>query len=161
MKCPFCNYEDTKVIDSRAVEENNSIRRRRVCEKCGKRFNTYETIEYIPIIVVKRDGTRENYDRNKLYTGIVKSCNKRPISIHTIDNIVNKVEDQILNSLYKEVASIHIGELVMNELKEIDEVSYVRFASVYKHFKDIDTFIDELSKLLQEKRGGNIDGSKH
>lgn len=161
MKCPFCNCEDTKVIDSRAVDENNSIRRRRQCENCNKRFNTYETIESVPIAVVKRDGTREAFDRNKLYNGIVKSCNKRPVSMQAIDNIVAEIEDKILNSLYKEVESTYIGEMVMDRLKEIDEISYVRFASVYKQFKDIDTFIDELSKLLQQRKGEDFNGSQH
>lgn len=161
MKCPFCNYTDTKVIDSRAVEENNSIRRRRQCEKCEKRFTTYEKIDVIPIAVIKKDGTREIFDRNKLYNGIVKSCNKRPISMQTIDNLIDEIENKMLNSMDKEIESTDIGEIVMDKLKEIDEVAYVRFASVYKHFKDIDTFIDELSKLLQEKKGDTSDGCKH
>lgn len=155
MKCPFCNYEETKVIDSRAVEENNSIRRRRQCEQCEKRFTTYEKVDIIPVAVIKKDGTRESFDRDKLYDGISRSCNKRPISIKTIDRLVDDIENKILNSMEKEVPSAKIGEIVMEKLKEIDEVAYVRFASVYKHFKDIDTFIDELGKLLQEKKGGN------
>jgi transcriptional repressor NrdR len=155
MKCPFCNYEETKVIDSRAVEENNSIRRRRQCEKCEKRFTTYEKVDIIPLAIIKRDGTRETFDRDKLYNGILRSCNKRPISIKTIDKLVDDIENKILNSMEKEIASAKIGEMVMEKLKEVDEVAYVRFASVYKHFKDIDTFIDELGKLLQEKKGGN------
>lgn len=157
MKCPFCGCEETKVIDSRAVDENNSIRRRRQCEKCENRFTTYERLEVITIAVIKKDGTRETFDRNKLYDGIAKSCNKRPISMKTIDTIVDEIESKILNSLDREVESSFIGEMVMEKLKEIDEVAYVRFASVYKHFKDIDTFIDELSKLLKEKKEAGIE----
>lgn len=157
MKCPFCGCEETKVIDSRAVDENNSIRRRRQCEKCENRFTTYERLEVITIAVIKKDGTRETFDRNKLYDGIAKSCNKRPISMKTIDTIVDEIESKILNSLDREVESSFIGEMVMERLKEIDEVAYVRFASVYKHFKDIDTFIDELSKLLKEKKEAGIE----
>lgn len=157
MKCPFCGCEETKVIDSRAVDENNSIRRRRQCEKCENRFTTYERLEVITIAVIKKDGTRETFDRNKLYDGIAKSCNKRPISMKTIDTIVDEIESKILNSLDREVESSFIGEMVMEKLKEIDEVAYVRFASVYKHFKDIDTFIDELSKLLKEKKEASIE----
>ncbi|NLM12591.1 MAG: transcriptional repressor NrdR [Epulopiscium sp.] len=152
MRCPFCNCEDTKVIDSRPSEENNSIRRRRQCENCEKRFTTYEKIETIPIMVIKRDGTRELFDRNKILNGIVKSCNKRSIPLHQMESIVDDIENIILNTLQKEVNSTQIGELVMNKLKEIDEVAYVRFASVYRQFKDINTFMDELTKLLQEKR---------
>lgn len=161
MKCPFCGCEETKVIDSRAVDENNSIRRRRQCEKCENRFTTYERLEVITIAVIKKDGTRETFDRNKLYDGIAKSCNKRPISMKTIDSIVDEIESKILNSLDREVESSFIGEMVMEKLKEIDEVAYVRFASVYKHFKDIDTFIDELSKLLKEKKEAGIDDKKY
>lgn len=157
MKCPFCGCEEIKVIDSRAVDENNSIRRRRQCEKCENRFTTYERLEVITIAVIKKDGTRETFDRNKLYDGIAKSCNKRPISMKTIDTIVDEIESKILNSLDREVESSFIGEMVMEKLKEIDEVAYVRFASVYKHFKDIDTFIDELSKLLKEKKEAGIE----
>lgn len=161
MRCPFCNSEDTKVVDSRAVEENNSIRRRRQCERCEKRFNTYERVEIIPIAVIKKDKTREIFDRDKLYNGIVKSCNKRPVSMQSIDNLVDEIEIKILNSLDKEIESTYIGEMVMDKLREIDEVAYVRFASVYKHFKDIDTFMCELGKLLQEKNGGGLDGSEY
>lgn len=152
MRCPFCNGEDTKVIDSRPAEENNSIRRRRLCEQCGKRFTTYEKIETIPIIVIKRDGTRELFDRNKILDGVVKSCNKRTIPIQKMESIVDDIENMILNTLQKEVDSTRIGELVMEKLKDIDEVAYVRFASVYRQFKDINTFMDELTKLLQAKQ---------
>lgn len=158
MRCPFCNNEDTKVIDSRLVEENNSIRRRRQCEKCEKRFTTYEKIEILPgVVVIKKDRTRETFDRNKLLDGIIKSCNKRPISMNDIEKIVDDIENKILNSMVKEVESSVIGEMVMEKLKEIDEVAYVRFASVYKHFKDIDTYYEEISKIWKEKKGGVLD----
>lgn len=161
MKCPFCGCEETKVIDSRAVDENNSIRRRRQCEKCENRFTTYERLEIITIAVIKKDGTRETFDRNKVYDGIAKSCNKRAISMQTIDNIVDEIENKLLNSLEKEVESSLIGEMVMEKLKEIDEVAYVRFASVYKHFKDADTFMEELKKLVKEKREANINDKEY
>ncbi len=158
MRCPFCNNEDTKVIDSRLVEENNSVRRRRLCEKCEKRFTTYEKIEILPgVVVIKKDRTRETFDRNKLLDGIIKSCNKRPISMNDIEKIVDDIENKILNSMVKEVESSVIGEMVMEKLKEIDEVAYVRFASVYKHFKDIDTYYEEISKIWKEKKGGVFD----
>ncbi|NLK96941.1 transcriptional regulator NrdR [Defluviitalea saccharophila] len=152
MRCPFCNCEDTKVIDSRPSEENNSIRRRRQCENCEKRFTTYEKVETIPVMVIKRDGTREVFDRNKILNGIVKSCNKRAIPLQQMESIVDDIENMLLNTLQKEVNSTQIGELVMKKLKEIDEVAYVRFASVYRQFKDINTFMEELTKLLQEKK---------
>lgn len=152
MRCPFCNGDNTRVIDSRPSEENNSIRRRRQCEQCERRFTTYEKVETIPIMVIKRDGTRELFDRNKILNGIVKSCNKRNISIKQMESIVDDVENTILNTLQKEIKSTQIGELVMEKLKEIDEVAYVRFASVYRQFKDINTFMDELKKLLSENK---------
>lgn len=161
MKCPFCGCEETKVIDSRAVDENNSIRRRRQCEKCENRFTTYERLEVVTIAVIKKDGTRETFDRNKVYDGIAKSCNKRAISLETIDNIVDEIENKLLNSLEKEVKSSLIGEMVMEKLKQIDEVAYVRFASVYKHFEDIDTFDEEIKKLLQDKREATINDKKY
>jgi len=161
MKCPFCSNEETKVIDSRLVEENNSIRRRRQCEKCAKRFTTYEKIEILPIAVIKKDGTREIFDRNKVLDGIIKSCNKRPISMNDIEKIVDEIENNILSLMQKEIESSKIGEMVMSKLKEIDEVAYVRFASVYKHFKDIDTYYEELSKLLKEKKGGDFSGGNY
>ena len=151
LKCPFCNHSDTKVIDSRSQEDNSSIRRRRLCENCGKRFTTYERIDTIPITVVKRDGTREIFDKQKLLGGIMKSCNKRPVTMEQMEGIVDEVETVIMNSMEKEVSSNQIGNLVMDKLKNIDEVAYVRFASVYRQFKDINTFMEELKKILSEK----------
>ncbi|NLK21406.1 MAG: transcriptional repressor NrdR [Epulopiscium sp.] len=152
MRCPFCNSEYIKVIDSRPSEENNCIRRRRQCEKCEKRFTTYEKIETIPIMVIKKGGIRELFDRNKILNGIVKSCNKRNISVQQMEEIVDDIENTILNTLNKEISSAQIGELVMEKLKVIDEVAYVRFASVYRQFKDINTFMDELTRLLDAKQ---------
>lgn len=151
MKCPFCGFEESKVIDSRPTDEGERIRRRRECVKCGKRFTTYEVIETVPIIVVKKDKSRESFDRTKLFNGILRACEKRPVSIETIDNMVDSIEAALQNSLDREVTSVHIGEMVMDKLKEIDEVAYVRFASVYRQFRDINTFMDELAKLLSEK----------
>jgi len=148
MKCPYCSYEEQKVIDSRPVEETNSIRRRRECLQCQKRFTTYERIENVPIMVIKKDKTREEFDREKLLNGLLRACQKRPVSVQQLENIVNEIEAQISNSLDREVTSQYIGELVMARLKDIDEVSYVRFASVYRQFKDINTFMEELKKLL-------------
>lgn len=148
MKCPFCSYEEQKVIDSRPVEESNSIRRRRECLKCQKRFTTYEKVENVNIIVIKKDKTREDFDREKLLGGLLRACQKRPVSLKQLETIVNDIEAQISNSLDREVTSQYIGELVMAKLKDIDEVSYVRFASVYRQFKDINTFMEELKKLL-------------
>ncbi len=148
MKCPFCSYEEQKVIDSRPVEENNSIRRRRECLKCLKRFTTYEKVENVNIIVIKKDKTREDFDREKLLNGLIRACQKRPVSLPQLENLVNDIEAKICNSLEREVTSQYIGELVMEKLKDIDEVSYVRFASVYRQFKDINTFMEELKKLL-------------
>lgn len=151
MKCPFCGFEESKVIDSRPTDEGERIRRRRECTQCGKRFTTYEIIENVPIIVVKKDKSREEFDRDKLVRGILRSCEKRPVSIDTIDNLVDEIESSLQNSLDREVTSVHIGEMVMDKLKGIDEVAYVRFASVYRQFKDINTFMDELAKLLRDK----------
>ncbi len=151
MKCPFCGFEESKVIDSRPTDEGERIRRRRECVKCGKRFTTYEVIETVPVIVVKKDKSRESFDRTKLFNGILRACEKRPVSIETIDNMVDSIEAALQNSLDREVTSVHIGEMVMDKLKEIDEVAYVRFASVYRQFRDINTFMDELAKLLSEK----------
>lgn len=150
MKCPFCDFYETKVIDSRPTDEGQAIRRRRECMKCRKRFTTYEKIEEIPLIVVKKDGNRQPYNRNKLLNGIIKACEKRPVPMNTIEQIVDDIEKTLYNSMEKEVTSNHIGEMVMNKLKDIDEVSYVRYASVYRQFKDISTFMDELKKLLDE-----------
>lgn len=151
MKCPFCGFEESKVIDSRPTDEGERIRRRRECTQCSKRFTTYEIIENVPIIVVKKDKSREEFDRDKLFRGILRSCEKRPVSIDTIDSLVDSIEASLQNSLDREVTSVHIGEMVMDKLKAIDEVAYVRFASVYRQFKDINTFMDELAKLLSEK----------
>lgn len=148
MKCPFCGYEESKVIDSRPTDEGERIRRRRECLECGKRFTTYEMIESLPIIVIKKDGSRETFDRQKLLTGMLRACEKRPVSIETLDRAISDIETVIQNSLDREVSSDKIGELVMEKLKGIDEVAYVRFASVYRQFKDINTFMAELNKLL-------------
>ena len=150
MKCPFCLYYESKVVDSRPTEEGQAIRRRRECIKCSKRFTTYEKIEEIPLIVVKKDGNRQAYDRNKLLNGIIKSCEKRPVSINTIEKMVDEIEKTLSNSLEREVTSVELGEMIMNKLKDIDEVSYVRFASVYRQFKDLNSFMDELKKILDE-----------
>ncbi len=149
MKCPFCNADDTKVIDSRAAE-NNAIKRRRQCEKCGKRFTTYEKIEMLPLIVIKKDQNREPYDRTKIEAGVIRSCHKRPVSMKQITTLVDDVENTIFNLGEKEVSSKFIGELLMNKLKDFDDVAYVRFASVYREFKDVNTFMDELKKLLDQ-----------
>ncbi|MBQ7549682.1 MAG: transcriptional regulator NrdR [Clostridia bacterium] len=152
MKCPFCGYSESKVIDSRPTDEGERIRRRRECMSCGKRFTTYEVIESVPIIVVKKDKSREPFDREKLFNGLLRACEKRPVSVETVEKIVDDIEATIQNSLDREVTSIRIGELAMDKLKETDEVAYVRFASVYRQFKDINTFMDELAKLLGEKK---------
>ena len=148
MKCPFCNHENTRVIDSRPADENNSIRRRRVCDECGKRFTTYEKVETIPLIVIKKDNNRETYDRSKIEAGVLRACHKRPISAAQINQLIDSVETAVFNSEEKEIASGIIGELVMNKLKDLDTVAYVRFASVYREFKDINTFMDELKKVM-------------
>ena len=151
MKCPYCSCEDSKVIDSRPTDEGERIRRRRECTKCGKRFTTYEIIETVPLIVVKKDGTRESFDRVKLFNGLLRACEKRPVPVETIEGAVTDIEAQLQNSLEKEVTSRRIGELAMEKLRDIDEVAYVRFASVYRQFKDVSTFVDEVTKLLNEK----------
>lgn len=155
MKCPFCNFADTKVIDSRAQDDNSVIRRRRVCEKCGKRFTTYERVDMIPITVIKRDGTREIFDKAKLQNGIMKSCNKRPVTAQQIQKLVDDIENTLAGSGEREVESKHLGNMVIERLKDLDEVAYVRFASVYRQFKDINSFIDELEKMLHEKNGNS------
>ena len=149
MKCPFCSHENTRVIDSRPAEENNSIRRWWVCDICGKRFTTYEKIETIPLIIIKKDDNRETYERSKIEGGVLRACHKRPVSAQEITNLVDEVENEIFNMEEKEISSQMIGELVMNKLKALDAVAYVRFASVYREFKDINTFMDELKKVLQ------------
>ena len=151
MKCPYCGFEESKVIDSRPTDEGERIRRRRECLNCQKRFTTYEIIESLPIIVIKKDKTREQFSREKLLNGLVRACEKRPVSLDTMENIVDEIEASISNSLDREVSTKRIGELVMDKLKAVDEVAYVRFASVYRQFKDINTFMEELNNLLTEK----------
>ena len=148
MKCPFCNHENTRVIDSRPAEDNNSIRRRRVCDECGKRFTTYEKVETIPLIIIKKDNNREAYDRSKIESGILRACHKRPVSAEQITRLIDEVETEIFNMEEKEISAEVIGELIMNKLKDLDPVAYVRFASVYREFKDVNTFMDELKKVL-------------
>ena len=150
MKCPYCGFEESKVIDSRPTDEGERIRRRRECLKCAKRFTTYELIESLPIIVIKKDRSRETFDRQKLMTGLLRACEKRPVSIETLDRIIDEIETIIQNTLDREVSSEKIGELVMEKLKATAEVAYVRFASVYRQFKDISTFMEELNKLLEK-----------
>lgn len=151
MKCPFCNVDNTRVIDSRPAEDNCAIRRRRQCDECGKRFTTYEKVETIPLIVIKKDKNREPYDRSKIEAGIIRSCHKRPVSVEQIEQCVNEIETEIFNLELKEVESTTIGEIVMDRLKDLEEVAYVRFASVYREFKDVNTFMNELKKLLDNK----------
>lgn len=151
MKCPFCSHENTRVIDSRPAEDNNSIRRRRVCDECGKRFTTYEKIETIPLIIIKKDNNREAYDRAKIEAGVLRACHKRPVSAQQITTLVDEVENEIFNREEREIPSGTIGELVMNKLKDLDAVAYVRFASVYRKFKDVNTFMDELKSVLNDK----------
>ena len=149
MKCPFCGHENTRVIDSRPADDNNSIRRRRVCDECDKRFTTYEKVETIPIIIIKKDNNRETYDRAKIEAGILRACHKRPVSASRISQIVDEVETAIFSYEEKEIPSSIIGELIMGKLKDLDAVAYVRFASVYREFKDVNTFMDELKKVLK------------
>lgn len=150
MKCLYCGCIESKVIDSRSTDENTMIRRRRECIKCGRRFTTYETIETTPVLVVKSSGNRESFDANKIKSGIIKACEKRPVPMYKIDMLVQDVQKQVYNTLDQEVTSKEIGEMVMNGLKEIDEVAYVRFASVYRSFKDVSTFMRELEKLVNK-----------
>ncbi|ABY94481.1 MULTISPECIES: transcriptional regulator NrdR [Thermoanaerobacter] len=150
MKCPYCGYPDSKVIDSRPTDDNTSIRRRRECLKCGKRFTTYEKVEQLPILVIKKDNRREVYDRDKILKGMIKACEKRPVPIKVLEEITDEIDKRIINSMEREITSTEIGEMVMEKLKNVDEVAYVRFASVYRQFKDINTFMDELKKLLKE-----------
>ena len=151
MKCPFCGFVDSKVIDSRPAEEGATIRRRRECLACQKRFTTYEVIERLPLVVVKRDGSRQSFDKMKLINGMVRACEKRPVSLQTLEGIADEIEQELQSNLEREISTVEIGEMVMSRLKDIDEVAYVRFASVYRSFKDINTFMEELSKLLTEK----------
>ena len=151
MKCPFCGCVESRVIDSRPTDEGERIRRRRECLECGKRFTTYEVIETVPIVVIKKDKSRETFDRSKLLNGLLRACEKRPVSMDTLERIVDEIENLLQNSLDREITSQQIGELAMEKLKGIDEVAYVRFASVYRQFRDINTFMEELKKLLKEK----------
>ncbi len=151
MKCPFCSFSESKVIDSRPTDEGGSIRRRRECLHCSKRFTTYETIESLPLIVIKKDGSRQSYDRNKLLGGVLRACEKRPVSLQQMEALVTDVEQVLQNKLEREVTTNQIGELLMERLKRLDEVAYVRFASVYRQFADIKTFLTEVNKLLTER----------
>lgn len=151
MKCPFCGYLDSKVVDSRPTEDGSSIRRRRECLECHKRFTTFEVMESLPVVVIKKDGSRQSFDRNKLLNGMIRACEKRPVSLEAMEKMVDEIEQILQNELNREVPSAQIGEMVMDRLKDVDEVAYVRFASVYRQFKDISTFMSELNKLLQEK----------
>ena len=150
MKCPYCNRENTRVIDSRPADDNSSIRRRRLCDACKKRFTTYEKVETIPLIVIKKDDTRQQYERSKIEAGVVRACYKRPVSAEQMTKLVDEVETEIFNREDKEIKSSEIGELVMSKLKELEAVAYVRFASVYREFKDVNTFMEELGKLLKK-----------
>lgn len=151
MKCPYCGFEESKVIDSRSADDGERIRRRRECLRCAKRFTTHEVIETVPIMVIKRDKSREQFDRAKLMRGLLKSCEKRPVSLSQIETMADNIETKLQSSLDREITSNAIGELAMEQLKSVDEVAYVRFASVYRQFKDINTFMEELNKLLSEK----------
>ena len=151
MKCPYCGYNESKVIDSRPAEENNSIRRRRECLSCARRFTTYETVESLPVMVIKKDGSRQSFDRGKVLGGMIRACEKRPAPLASLEKIAAEIERDLQSSIEREVSTQSIGERVMERLRSIDQVAYVRFASVYREFKDIDTFMEELSKLLAEK----------
>ncbi len=151
MKCPFCGNDEDKVIDSRPAEEGSAIRRRRECISCGSRFTTYEKIENLPLVVIKKDGTRQPFDGSKVISGLLKACEKRPVSIEQIEEIVHSIEEQIQSSLKREISSREIGEMVMERLKKLDEVAYVRFASVYRQFKDVNSFFHELSDMLEKR----------
>jgi transcriptional repressor NrdR len=150
MRCPYCSYSESKVIDSRPAEEGTTIRRRRECLSCGKRFTTYEIMERLPLLVIKRDGSRQSFDRMKVIGGMVKACEKRPVRVDEIERIADEIEQELQSSLEREVSSVQIGEMIMERLKDLDQVAYVRFASVYRQFKDINTFLEELNKLLKE-----------
>lgn len=148
MRCPYCNSDDTRVVDSRPVEDTNSIRRRRLCDECGKRFTTYEKVETIPLTVIKKDQNRERYDRSKIQDGVLRACYKRPISIEKIEEMIDSIEADVFGAEDREIASTRIGEIVMEHLRKLDAVAYVRFASVYREFKDVSTFMDELKKFM-------------
>ncbi len=154
MRCPFCSYEESKVIDSRPTDEGERIRRRRECLKCGKRFTTYEVIETVPVVVIKKDKSRETFDRNKLLNGLLRACEKRPVSLDTLEGIVDDIETKLQNSLDREVPSSQIGIYAMDRLKDVDEVAYIRFASVYRQFKDIGSFLEELDNLIKNRQDG-------
>jgi transcriptional repressor NrdR len=151
MKCPYCGFIEDRVIDSRPTDEGSAIRRRRECSSCVKRFTTYEKVESLPLMVIKKDKTRQTFDREKLLNGLLRACEKRPASINDLEKLVEEIESQIYNSLQREITTQDIGEMVMSRLKNMDEVAYVRFASVYRQFRDINTFMDELAKLLRDK----------
>ena len=151
MKCPFCGYLESRVVDSRPADEGASIRRRRECLSCLKRFTTYEIVETLPIIVVKKDKSREPFERNKLFNGLLRACEKRPVSLEALEKIVDEIEAELLNSLEREVTSLRIGELAMEKLKQVDEIAYVRFASVYRQFADVNSFMEEITRLLHER----------
>ena len=155
MKCPYCNHPDTRVIDSRPAEDGSAIRRRRSCDECGKRFTTYEKVETIPLIIIKKDNNREQYNRSKIERGIIRACYKRPVSAEAIQKTVERIEIKIFNLEAKEVSSTDVGEIVMDELKELDEVAYVRFASVNREFKDVNTFMDEIKKMMLDRSKGD------
>lgn len=155
MKCPYCNHPDTRVIDSRPADDGSAIRRRRSCDECGKRFTTYEKVETIPLIIIKKDNNREQYNRSKIERGIIRACYKRPVSAEAIQKAVERIEIKIFNLEAKEVSSTDVGEIVMDELKELDEVAYVRFASVYREFKDVNTFMDEIKKMMLDRSKGD------
>ena len=152
MKCPYCGYSESKVIDSRPADENSSIRRRRECLSCGKRFTTYETVERLPMVVVKKDGSRQSFDRRKVLGGMIRACEKRPVPLAELEKIAEEIEQDLQNSMEREISTEAIGEKVMERLRNVDQVAYVRFASVYRQFKDIDTFMTELNKLLADNR---------
>lgn len=151
MKCPYCSSDNTSVIDSRPANDNTSIRRRRTCDSCGRRFTTYEKVESIPLIVIKKDGIREQYDRSKIEGGILRACHKRPVSAEQIETLLDRIEADLYGGESREITSDRIGELVMDGIRELDEVAYVRFASVYREFKDVSTFMDELKKMLDRQ----------
>jgi len=151
MKCPFCGNDEDKVIDSRPADEGLAIRRRRECMSCNERFTTYEKVENLPLVVIKKDGTRQPFDRDKIISGIMKACEKRPVSTEQVESIVNSIESQTQNSLKREISSNELGEMVMDKIKDIDEVAYVRFASVYRQFKDVNSFFNELSDIIKKR----------
>lgn len=152
MKCPYCGFLESKVVDTRPTDEGTAIRRRRECMRCQRRFTSYEKVEEVPLMVIKKDGTRETFDRNKLLNGMIKSCEKRPVSLSQLEEIVDAIERKVQNDMRKEVSSVELGEMVMNGLKSVDEVAYVRFASVYRQFKDVKSFMKELTEILNDKK---------